>query len=380
MTVECKLPGEIREYIDIVRSGEIPVCKEQIALCDYVERCFSEEKIYVDTKQLTNYLDKQKFFPFRLLPWEVFIFALHNCTYRSPGVLRWPDLLILVGRGAGKNGYISYEGFCWLLPVNGIKKYHTDIYATSEKQAQTSFYDIREVLEENRGVMEKYFEWNMEVIRNKRTGSELRFHTSGYKTMDGSRPGANIYDEYHAYESYRLIDVTKTGLGKKESPRTTIATTDGKVRGGPLDDIKEQAAEIFFRGGEDNGLLPFICKLDDRREVDDPALWEKANPSLRHFPTLMQEMQKEYADFKRNPAGNASFMVKRMNLPMTFEDQSVTDWENILATNAEMPDLTGCPCVAGIDYARTTDFVAAGLLFFVQREILLDISYMGLQK
>lgn len=357
------MPPVIQEYIDFVRSGKIECCKDQFALCDYVKKCFAEEKIYVDQEQLDRYLNQQKYFPFELLAWEKFVFALHNCTYEAPGVLRWPVLLVFVGRGAGKNGYISFESFCWLTPINGVKNYNVDIFANSEDQAETSFNDIYDVLEENKDIMEKYFEWNKEVIRNKKTGSKLRFRTSGYKTKDGGRPGAIVFDEYHAYESYKLIDVAKTGLGKRKMPRQTIITTDGHVRGGPLDDIKAQAEDILYHGVSDNGMLPFICRLDKRSEVDNDEAWTKANPSLAFFDTLMREMKLEYADYKRNPSGNASFMVKRMNMPMTFEDQSVTDWENILATNQEIPDLTGCPCVGAIDYAKTTDFVSAGILF-----------------
>ena len=75
----CK---EIDEYIDLVRAAPYPVCKEQIALCDYVEKCFGEEDIHVDEQQLSRYLDKEKYFPFRLFPWERFLFALQNCTLR----------------------------------------------------------------------------------------------------------------------------------------------------------------------------------------------------------------------------------------------------------------------------------------------------------
>jgi phage terminase large subunit-like protein len=56
-------------------------------------------------------------------------------------------------------------------------------------------------------------------------------------------------------------------------------------------------------------------------------------------------------------------MTKRMNIPQGNKDVEVTSWENILATNQEIPDLTGCTCVAGIDYMKTNDFLSAGLLF-----------------
>lgn len=365
-----KLIPEIQEYIDIVRGGKYRECKDQYALCDYIEKCFNEESIYVDTKQLAQYLNFQKFFPFKLFPWEKFLFALHNCTYTAPGILRWPYLFILVGRGAGKNGFEAFESFCWITPVNGIENYHVDIFAMSEDQAKTSPDDIRAVLEDNRETLAKYFDWNLECITNKKTGSKIRFRTSGIKTKDGGRPGAIIFDEKHAYENYKIIGTSKSGLGKKAMPRQTDITTDGYVRGGPLDDDKERSMDILYRGVPDNGMLPFICRLDDKHEVSNPEMWHKANPSLAYFPDLMAQMLKEYEDYKINPSANQDFMTKRMNLPRTFEEQDVTDWENILAANAEIPELKGCDCVGAIDYAKTTDMVSAGCLFLYKGEYL----------
>lgn len=356
----CK---EIDEYIAFVRSGKVPMCKDQIALCDYVEKCFQEEEIYVDEQQLKRYLNFQKYFPFKLLLWEKFIFALHNCTYKAPGILRWPVLFVLVGRGAGKNGYLSFETFCWITPVNGVQEYNVDIFATSEEQAKTSPGDVRTVLEKHRAKLEKRFYWNLEYIKNLKTGSEIRYHTSAPGTKDGGRPGAVVFDEYHAYQNYKLIGVAKTGLGKKAMPRQTIITTDGNIRGGPLDDTKARAEEILYGDVGDNGMLPFISRLDDPKEVDTPAMWPKANPSYIYLPTLQQEMQIEYSDYKINPAANSDFMTKRMNMPQTYEAESATDWNNILAAKKSLPDLRGCSCVAGIDYMKTTDFLSAGLLF-----------------
>lgn len=355
--------SDIQLYIDQVRSGKHMVCRDQLALCDYVERCFDSEDITVDESQLSRYLNLQKYFPFRLFPWERFCFALHNCTYKADGQLRWPFLFVLVGRGAGKNGYLSFEDFALLTPTNGVQNYDIDIFATSEDQARTSFDDVRAVLEGNSAYMEKYFSWNMECITNLRTGSRLRFRTSGHKTKDGGRPGKVDFDEFHAYEDWKLVDVATTGLGKKAFPRRTIITTDGDVRDGPLDQVKSQAQAILRGDIDDNGMLPFVCRLDDPAEVDDPACWHKPNPSLQYLPVLMQEMRLEYSSYKENPLANSSFMVKRMNLPQTHKDKEVTSWDNIKATNQKIPDMTGCPCVAGIDYAMTTDFVSAGLLF-----------------
>lgn len=332
-----------------------------------VERIFDSEDLTVNEEQLATYLSYQKYFPFQLFPWELFCFALHNCVYRTDGSLRFPILVIYVGRGAGKNGYLGFEDFCLLTAANGVPEYHIDIFATSEDQAKQSFTDVWNMLNANEAKMKKHFRWTKELIVCTDTGSEFRFRTSNAKTKDGGRPGKVDFDEYHAYENYKLITVATTGLGKKRHPRQAITTTDGDVRGGPLDDLIENCKAILSGDVQDNGYLPFMCCLDADEEVDDERMWHKANPSLRYLPDLMQQLRLEYAQYKLNPAANTAFMTKRMNRPARILENAAAAWEDILATNQPIPEteLIGRPCVAGIDYAKTTDFVGAGLLWRV---------------
>lgn len=368
--MSCKINNHIQQYIDLVRSGKIAVCREQLKLCEFIENVFATEDIYVDEEQLEKYLSYQKYFLYKLFEWEEFVFALHNCTYRHDGRLRFPILFIYVGRGAGKNGYLAFEDFCLLTPTNGVKKYHIDIFAMSEDQAKSSWEDVYDVLESNEKVMKNHFYWNKEIIRNLKTGSEFRFRTSNFKTKDGGRQGKIDFDEYHAYENYKLIDVIVTGTGKKKHSRRTIMSTDGLVRGGPLDDLKDKSISILDGDIPDNGTLPFICRLDSDDEVHDEKNWVKANPSLPYLPDLMQELRLEYADYVQNPSANVSFMAKRMNRPPKELENAVTSWENILGTNQEIDEnlIYGQPCVGGIDYMKTTDFLGAGLLYRIDNK------------
>ncbi|MBU3153495.1 terminase TerL endonuclease subunit [Clostridium estertheticum] len=363
MKCKKKLIPEIQNYIDIVRSGKYEMCKEQFQLCDFVEKCFEEENLFVDEVVLKKYLSLIKYFPFELYEWEIFLFTLHNCTYARIGILRFPDIFVMVGRGSGKNGYLSFEDFCLISDYNVVRNYNISICANSEDQAKTSFEEIYEVLEANKEKLRSHFKWTKELIKNLTTGSELKFRTSNAKTKDGGKEGKVDFDEFHMYENYKTINVFITGLGKKKNPRTTIITTQGDVRDAPLDHKLITALDILKGAEDDNGLLCFICRLDDEKEVDNPKMWDKANPSLRFNEELRIEIQKEYINYKKDSVNNSAFMTKRMNLPKGDKDVEVTDWENILATNQEIPDLTGCACVAGIDFAKINDFVSCGLLF-----------------
>lgn len=354
----------IQKYIDLVRKAPYRMCEEQYQLCDLIEKIFETEELVVDSEQLDKYLAFQKYFPFDLLDWEVFCFALHNCVYKKNGQLRFPVLLIYVGRGAGKNGYLGFEDFCLLTPVNGIKHYNIDIFAMSEQQAKTSFKDVYNVLEENKSFMKKYFKWTKEVITNIKTGSEFAFNTSNPKTKDGFRPGKVDFDEYHAYENMRLVDVAVTGLGKVPFPRRTIVTTDGDVRDGPLDTMLDKSRRILSGELPDNGMIPFICRIKNKDDIKDPENWPMANPSYPYFDNLQEEMKLEYDDYVIDPLGNASFATKRCNCPGgAIREDVVTDWKNIKATNIIIPQFEhGTNAVGGLDYASTEDFVSAAIL------------------
>lgn len=358
------------DYIKQVKNDQYRVCKEQIQLVNFIEKVFENEQVYVDSEQVEKYFALQKYFPYELFAWEKFCFILHNCTYSAPGVLRFPDLVCVVGRGAGKNGYLAFEDFALLTPVNGIRNYDIDICATSEEQASTTFNDIYEILENNSTKMQRHFKWNKTEITNIKTNSTIRYRTSNSKTKDGGRPGKVDFDEKHAYENYKLIDVFTTGLGKKAMPRRTTITTMGDVRDGPLDNELAAGLEVLNGDAPDNGTLYFICRLDNEKEVYEQENWYKANPSLQYFPNLLREIQKEFEDWKRDKVNNSSFMTKRMNIPKGTEMHPVTAWENIKATNRPLPDLEGKTCVFGLDYTKTTDFLGAGLLFMIDNEIV----------
>lgn len=52
-----------------------------------------------------------------------------------------------------------------------------------------------------------------------------------------------------------------------------------------------------------------------------------------------------------------------MNLTEQAKEGAVTSWDCIAATNKPIPDLTGRSCTVGIDYAKTTDWVAVNVHF-----------------
>lgn len=367
MTTNYKDVTEIFNYIKMVenegKKGYKKVCKWQKKLVKFVKKVFENENLTIKTDQLSDYLKLEKYFDFELFEWEKFVFTLHCCVFRADGLPRFPDLLVFVARGAGKNGYLAFEDFALISPYADIKQYDIDICATAEEQARTSFDDIYNVLEKHRKKLIRFFRWTKSEIQGRKTGSKIKYRTNNAKSKDGLRSGKVDFDEVHAYESYDNIKVFTTALGKKPHPRRTYITTNGDVCDGVLDDLIEKSKRILDGEIDDNGLLPFICMIDDPDEVHDESNWHKANPSLQYLPNLMEETRKEYKEWLENRSSSSDFMTKRMNWRQGNSEVELTSWENILATKQEVePPIQREIAVIGIDYTKINDFASAGVL------------------
>jgi phage terminase large subunit-like protein len=299
---------------------------------------------------------------FKMLDWQKFFYAFVFGVYYDDDTLMFNEYLAMMGRGAGKNGLIAAISFN-LIYMLDIQNYDVNFVANTEKQAKTSFKEIWDILESDKKKFRKHFKWTKEMIVSRKSNSAITFSTSNPKSGDGGRPGAIMFDEVHAYEDEEQIKVHTSGLGKREDPRRFYITTDGNVRDGFLDQLKREAKMILAGERPNRRTFPMIYKLDDEKEVDDFDKWEKANPSVNHFTWLKQEMLDEYEKLEDRPSSRIEFMTKRMNIPAQDSYNAVAEWDKILATNQEMPDLTGYECIGGVDFADTMDFVGVGLLF-----------------
>ena len=364
--MSCEIPEEVERYLVSVETDQPRACPEQHAMAAYVRRVFAEDDIRVDLDQLHHYLGLVKYFPYeRLFPWEEFLLALWDCTYRSDGAPRWKTSLCMVGRGAGKDGFIAFDSACSISPYNPVSHYNVDICANNEEQAVTPVKDLAEVLESPRyeAKLRRHYYHTKELIQGRRNKGVMKGRTNNPKGRDGMRSGKVIFNEVHAFENYDNIKVFITGQGKVAQPRVGIFTSNGTVSDGPLDDYLARGRRILFEGEADDGFLPFICCLHERDQVHDPANWYMANPSLAFMPHLLQEIGDEYRDWLERPEQNGDFLTKRMGLREGFAEVSVTDYEKVRATNRPLPELDGWSCTVGLDYAELSDWASINLHF-----------------
>ena len=370
---------EIDNYINKYEQCKNVFNKERILLIEnIVKPLLKREDVFFDEEKYRKCLMFCKKWFYELFDYQKFIYAF-VFMYDKNDIPIFRTFIIEMGRGNGKDGMIVPLITFLQTEYYGVKGYNIDIVATAEDQAEDTYNVLYDMLEDNKEKFKKHFYWNKEECINRKTKSRIKFNTSNAKTKDGKKNGAIVFNEYHGYETDKQIKVFQSGLGKVKHPRIFIITTQGDIREGPLDELLNVCNGVL--NGESNELryFPFLCKLDNEKEVDNPEMWHKANPSLEYMPTLKDNMMIDYLEMQKFPSKKPEFMTKRMNIPQRNEDETITSWDNILKASyidkdkkieRKTGNIDGKIAVVGIDFASLNDFASAGFLFKTDGEYI----------
>ena len=374
--IKCK---EISEYMAYYRKHKSYFNKERVLLMENVVKPLLKRKdIIFDEETFHNCISFCERWYYKLFPYQKFLYAF-VFMYTKDDIPIFRTFVLIMGRGNGKDGIIAPLCNFLISQYYGVNNYNIDIVATSEDQAKDTYNVVYDTLDDNEKVFNKYFYWNKEEIINKVTKARLKYNTSNAKTKDGKKDGAIVFNEYHAYENYEQINVFQSGLGKVKHARIFIISTNGYVREGPLDELLDVCDGVLNGESNVSRILPFICKIDNESEADNPKMWNKANPSLEYMPNLRDAIQVDYYEMQKSPSKRAEFMTKRMNFPQRNETETITSWEKILKASysdiknkkeRSLPDLIGKKCIVGIDFASLNDFASAGFLFKINGEYI----------
>lgn len=364
----------VNEYIALYRAGKVKFNKEREQLVKYLERdVLPRNDLYFDEKLIENCIRFAEKWYFPLEPFQKFLVAFIFLFFKSDGRVFYRKHLWMMGRGGGKNGLITVVCHFLISELHGIREYNISVIANSEEQAKTSVEEAAKTIKREPTLL-KYFKPTVMQVLSKKTDSIFKFRTSNGNTKDGLRDGAVVFDEIHYFETNVDVRVHISGLGKKKNPREFYIGTDGYIREGFLDKFKAKALKVLQGEARVNSVFPFICKLNEEREVDNPEDWELANPMLskprnEYAQGLYDTIREEYEDLSDDPSNREEFLTKRMNLPVLDLERSVAKWEEIAATNQPLPDLTGKECIGCLDFAQIRDFAAVGLVFKHEEQV-----------
>lgn len=357
----------VDEYIDLYESKKILLNKERVMLINYLKKyVLSNDNLYFDDKKIDNLIKFTEKWFFPTTAFQRFLDAFLFLYDSTTGTIYYDEFLIIMGRGAGKNGWISSTGAFLISDLNGIPGYNGSIVANSEEQAKTSIEEIYNVVGNN-PILQNAFSAAKSYIASKATNSTLVYQTSNGKTKDGLRDGFDVFDEIHQYTDDSGVSVYESGLGKRPESRQFEIGSDGYVRGGYLDEKKKVALSVMSGKLPPDTMFPFWCKLDSADQVDDEKYWELANPMLSkpltgYGQTLHNKMRKMYVKMQFETSKREEFMTKRMDFPIEDLERSIAPYEQIKATNKPVPDdLEGMEAIGSVDFASIRDFTADGL-------------------
>ena len=159
-----------------------------------------------------------------------------------------------------------------------------------------------------------------EVFRNEirctRNGGVCRVVSADAGLQQGLNPSLVVVDEYHVHRTSELFDALTLGSATRNQPLTIVISTAGWDLESPLGRLYRYGRKV--ESGEiDDPSFCFIWhgpKDGEEYDPDDPAVWERFNPSWHHFMN-----HDEFASaHKRTPTG--PFVRFRLNGWTTTEN------------------------------------------------------------
>lgn len=369
---DCLIDNKyISDYIEKYKAGKIKLNKRRQKLIELLENdVLKRDDLYFDEDKIGQLVEFSAKYFFEHTSFQKFCDALLFLYKKDDGEPFFDRILLVLGRGAGKNGWITTISLFLISELNGVRGYNVGIVANSLDQAMTSVDEINDAIDNYPDKLGVSFYNLKQKITSKAMNATITPRTSNVKTKDGARDSLVVFDEIHAYENDAIVNVFESGLGKVPESRSIMIGSMGYVRGAYMDQQLDVADKVLNGDRPASDLLPIIAQLDDESQVDDDDNWELANPMLvkplsSYGKMLFGKMQKQYRTMDESDSARAEFMTKRMNLPAMDANKSVASKDEIMATKQSVEVPPGSVAIGAVDFSSVRDFTAVGLLFYV---------------
>lgn len=197
-------------------------------------------------------------------------------------------------------------------------------------------------------------------IENLFTNSLLEVKPMSIDKLQGMRCILATVDEWLSGDIREdVVEAIEQGASKNEDYLIVASSSEGTVRNGPGDSIKMELMKILKGEYINPHVSIWWYKLDDVKEVADPAMWVKANPNLGKTVTY-EVYQQAVEKAEQNPSARNDILAKRFGLPMEGYTYFFT-YEETLPTRKR--SYWGMPCSLGADLSQGDDFCAFTFLF-----------------
>lgn len=229
------------------------------------------------------------------------------------------EVPIIVPRGTGKTTLGSAIGEVGQI-IDGEYGADIQLLAYSREQAGFLFNASRAMLSNEDSLL--YYMREAEIIRSTKQGilyettnSLMSIKTSDYESLDGTNAHYNIFDEVHTYDDDFIKVVNDGSSRKRKNWMTWYISTNGTKRDKLFDRYYAYWMDILTGKVINDSVMPWIYKLDDVSEINNPDLWMKAMPLLG-ITTEKETIAQDIESSRNDPAKQAELMAKTFNLPI----------------------------------------------------------------
>ena len=404
-------PKYYGQFRDAVMQGEIPVCEEISMEMNRIDDLIANPGIWYDDQAIQGFidyceneltltdgedlhlLDSFKLWAEQIFGWYYFVERSiyepnpdgHGGHYVKKTIKKRlvNKQYLIVARGAAKSMYAS----CiqnYFLNVD-TSTTHQVTTAPTMAQAEEVMSPIRTAITRSRGPLYQFLtEGSLQNttgskanrvklastkkgIQNFLTGSLLEVRPMSVDKLQGLRVKVATIDEWLSGDVREDVvgalqqgAAKEQGGGKNDDYLILAISSEGTVRNGSGDTIKMELMKILK--GEYNAPRTsiFWYKLDNLDEINDPAMWLKANPNLDKTVTY-ETYQDDVERAEQNPSQRNDILAKRFGIPMEGYTYYFT-YEETLPQDRKR-DYWGMPCSLGADLSQGDDFCAFTFLF-----------------
>ena len=407
-TAVPKYYGEFREK---VLRGEIPVCKEVSMEMNRIDRLIADPAVWYDDKAIDGFiayceneltltngedlvlLDSFKLWAEQIFGWYYFIERSIYVPFKDGHGGRYVNKRIkkrlinkqylIVARGGAKSMYASLIQ-SYFLNIDKSTSYQV-CTAPTMRQAEEVMSPIKTSIARARGPLFKFLtEGSLQNttgarenrvklastkkgIQNFLTNSIIEVRPMKIDALQGLRNKVATVDEWlsgdireNPIECLEQGATKEQGSGGNNDWLIVAISSEGTVRNGSGDTIKMELMKILKGEYDDPYTSIWWYKLDSIDEVNDPAMWIKAQPNIGH--TVSYETYQRAIEKAENvPSERNDILAKRFGIPMEGYTYFFTYEET--QPQSRRRDFWRMPCSMGGDLSQGDDFCSFVFLF-----------------
>ena len=197
-------------------------------------------------------------------------------------------------------------------------------------------------------------------IQNFLNGSIIETRPMTIDKLQGARSRVNTVDEWLSGDIREdVIGAIEQGASKMDDYIIIATSSEGTVRNSAGDTIKMELMSILKGEYVNPHVSIWYYKLDDVKEVADPAMWIKAQPNIGKTVSY-ETYQLDVERAEKNPASRNDILAKRFGIPM----EGYTYFFTYEETKVHRPhSFWGMRCAMGADLSQGDDFCAFTFMF-----------------